>query len=325
MHLIPEATVLDIQRMSTEDGPGLRTTVFFKGCSLQCDWCHNPESIDARPVIQWNGARCIGCDSCRGICENGALVHGENGISIDSSYCKLCLVCTRECPSGALNVKGERFKGPDLLKELLKDRAYFGEEGGITLSGGEPLLQSEMVLWLLRELKKEGLKTALDTAGHVSRKSLLEALDDTDLLLYDIKFLDSSLHKKYTGAGNEQILENLKQAALAFSRSDKKLWIRTPIIPGATDSSENIAAIGTYIAENVAGSVERWELCAFNNLCENKYRLLGKNWPYKDDALISRNVMDQLAKKAAGQLNGTKVEMLWTGATRSDQEEGNKQ
>ena len=321
MHLIPEVTVLDIQRMSTEDGPGLRTTVFLKGCNLRCAWCHNPESIDARPVVQWNRVRCIDCDSCRSICKNGALVHGESGISIDDEQCVLCLACVHECPSGALGVRGEYFERSELLKELLKDRAYFGEEGGITISGGEPLLQAETVLWLLRELKREGLQTALDTAGLVPAKKLIEALAYTDLLLYDIKLFDSLLHKKYTGSGNEQILENLKKVALILNKNGQRLWIRTPIIPGATASKENIIAIGVFIAENLADAVERWELCAFNNLCKNKYHLLGLDWPYRDADLMPKAEMESLAQKAAEKVKGTGVAVFWTGATASEAEE----
>ncbi|MCJ7806056.1 MAG: glycyl-radical enzyme activating protein [Clostridia bacterium] len=321
MHLIPEITVLDIQRMYTEDGPGLRTTVFLKGCNLHCAWCHNPESIDARPIVQWNRVKCIGCDSCRSICENRALVRGDSGISIDGGQCVLCLACVRECPSGALRVRGERFEGPELLKELLKDRAYFGEEGGITLSGGEPLMQAEAVLWLLRELKKEGLQTALDTAGLVPMKKLFEALAYTDLLLYDIKLIDSMLHKKHTGSGNEQILENLKQVVLILNKNGQKLWIRTPIIPGATASMENIAAIGAFIAESLADTVERWELCAFNNLCKSKYDLAGLDWLYKDATLIPKAEMERLTQKAAEKVKGTGVAVLWTGATASEAEE----
>lgn len=321
MHLIPEALVLDIQRMSTEDGPGLRTTVFFKGCSLRCAWCHNPESISAQPVIQWSSVKCIGCGSCRAVCDQDAIRHDLEQITIDVDRCTRCLACINECPSGALNLKGERYEATRLLKELLKDRAYFGTDGGITISGGEPLLQSEAALWLLRELKKEGLQTALDTAGLVPLSDLLAVLPYCDLLLYDIKLIDSARHRELTGSGSEKILENLMAAAVFMEEQEKRLWIRTPIIPGATDSAANIAAIGAFIAENLADLVERWELCAFNNLCENKYRLLGLPWPYKDTGLMSRMQMDELTRAGMNELKNTAVKVIWTGATKPEAEE----
>ncbi len=321
MHLIPEALVLDIQRMSTEDGPGLRTTVFLKGCSLRCAWCHNPESISAQPVIQWSSVKCIGCGSCRAVCDRGAIGHDPEQITIDGERCTLCLACINECPSGALNLKGERYQAARLLHELLKDRAYFGTDGGITISGGEPLLQSEVVLWLLRELKKEGLQTALDTAGLVPIANLLKVLPYCDLLLYDIKLIDSARHRELTGSGSEKILENLLAAAAFLGEQGKRLWIRTPIIPGATDYAANIAAIGAFIAENLAGQIERWELCAFNNLCENKYRLLGLPWLYKDAGLMSRMQMDELTRVGVNELKNTAVRVTWTGATKPEVEE----
>ena len=318
--MIPEATILDIQRMSTEDGPGLRTTVFFKGCSLCCSWCHNPESIDPRPVIQWHGTKCIGCDSCRSICQTGALIHLEEGISVDHEKCERCLTCISECPSGALSVRGERYEGTKLLQELLKDKAYFGKDGGITLSGGEPLLQKEFAVWLLQELNKHGVHTALDTCGMVRPDSLLEALDFSDLLLYDIKLIDAELHKKYTGAGNKQVLENLKKAVPIIREKGIKLWIRTPIIPDATDSIENVAAIATFIKRHLEGLVERWELCAFNNLCLNKYQLLGQIWPYKDAPLMSGTAMAWLTGAAKKVMQDENFEVLWTGSVQGEGE-----
>lgn len=315
MHLETQATVLNIQRMSTEDGPGLRTTLFLKGCNLHCAWCHNPESIDARPVVQWNRARCIGCHSCHGICAQGALQFSDQGILIKAEKCLLCLVCVEECPSGALNLKGEAYTAESLLVELLKDRAYFGKEGGVTISGGEPLLQPEIVLWLLGALKKEGLHTALDTAGLVKDDLLFRVLQYTDLLLYDIKILNETEHRKFTGRGNEQILENLVKISPYLKEKNKKLWIRTPIIPGSTDSKENISAIAAFLAGHVGDTAERWELCAFNNLCLHKYESLGWDWAYKDSALVKAEAMVELVEAAERELAGTGIKVYGTGAT----------
>ncbi|HSW57622.1 MAG TPA: glycyl-radical enzyme activating protein [Dehalococcoidales bacterium] len=313
MFLDSPVTVLDIQRMSTEDGPGLRTTLFLKGCNLRCDWCHNPESIDPRPALQWYSDQCIGCDSCRGACSSGALVHEQDRIRVDREKCSLCYSCAGICPSGALRARGKLYAREKLLPELLKDRAYFGQEGGITLSGGEPLLQAA-TLWLLKELKWEGLQTALDTAGLVPLKTLLAALDYTDLLLYDLKLIDSGRHRQYTGSGNERILSNLVEAGRVVAQKKSRLWIRTPLIPGVTANSENIAGLARFIKANLAGLVERWELCAFNNLCENKYRMLDIEWPYRKTALMAKADLENLVQIAAGLVDDGKIKVLWTGS-----------
>ncbi len=317
MLLKPPVNVLNIQRMSTEDGPGLRTTLFLKGCNLRCAWCHNPESIDARPVVQWNKVRCIGCRSCNDVCQNGALRLTERGIFIAAENCSLCLDCVEECPSGSLNVKGEDFEVEKLFTELLKDRAYFGEDGGVTISGGEPLLQPEAVTWLLEALKKTGINTALDTAGLVNTDLFLRALQHADLLLYDIKLMDDAEHRRHTGGGNARILDNLVKAAPFLKESGKRLWIRTPVIPGATDSKENIRAIAVFLAGPVGDAVERWELCAFNNLCLHKYESLGRDWAYKDTALVTDQAMNELLLLAASELKSSGIELHGTGSTRS--------
>ena len=314
-------TVLDIQRMSTEDGPGLRTTLFMKGCSLRCDWCHNPESIDSRPLIQWNSHRCIGCESCREVCESGALVQAEGRIKIDGSSCTLCQACVDCCPSGALHLKGEHWQREELLRELLKDRAYFGQEGGITLSGGEPLLQAEAALWLLESIRREGLKTALDTAGLVQTEILLAALEQTDLLLYDLKIYDSELHRKYTGSGNEQILANLVAALAEAGRSETKVWIRTPLVPGVTDGEDNIADLARWLSKYGNEQIERWELCAFNNLCENKYLMLDCEWPYRGVKPQNRAALDRLVEVARANLSGREMLVQWTGSAALEKDD----
>jgi pyruvate formate lyase activating enzyme len=318
-------TVLDIQRMSTEDGPGLRTTLFLKGCSLRCNWCHNPESIDPRPQIQWNSNRCIGCGSCREVCKNGALVHTEQQVTISSSCCTLCKACVEICPSGALHLKGEEWKKEALLQELLKDRAYFGREGGITLSGGEPLLQAGAALWLLENIRREGLKTALDTAGLVQTETLLTALEHTDLLLYDLKLYNSEQHQKYTGSGNRQIFSNLVAALNKAGQTGTKVWIRTPLVPGVTDSLENIANLARWLAANLNGQIERWELCAFNTLCENKYLMLNQKWPFREAKLLRRAELDLLVEKARDFLSDSGIAVQWTGSAALEKdEEGGK-
>jgi len=205
-----EGIVLDIQRMSTEDGPGIRTTVFMKGCTLGCAWCHNPESINPRPQLQWIGSRCIGCHACLTVCPRDALSDGGKGIVIDREACDGCGICAAECPSTALEMLGERWSVERLVEELLKDRVYFEKSGGgITVGGGESTYQADFVSRLLHELKSAGVHTAIDTCGHTSKKALDLILPSTHLVLYDLKEIDSERHREYTGAGNEKILENL--------------------------------------------------------------------------------------------------------------------
>lgn len=281
---------LDIQRMSSEDGPGLRTTIFLKGCSLACAWCHNPESIAKKPQVYWISARCIKCGSCDSACPNDALTRDETGVHIDRRLCTGCRSCVSACPTLALECKGIDAEPEELCRELVKDRAYFGRDGGVTLSGGEALLQ-DGTIELLRLLKQEGIQTAVDTCGMVFTEQLQAALPYTDILLYDLKIMNDADHLRWTGRSNAMILRNLGVAAL-WAKGNGRLWIRTPIIPGATDSDENIRAIGNRI--NAIGGAERWELCAFNNLCTDKYERLDIDWAFKNAPLVSKKRMEEL-------------------------------
>lgn len=312
-------TILEIQRMSTEDGPGLRTTVFFKGCSLRCLWCHNPESLDMKPQLQWLEPRCIGCRLCLDVCPNSALSFSERGVVIDRSRCRGCGTCAGECPSTALELLGKSWSVDALVSEVIKDASYFGGTGGVTASGGEAALQAPFVSLFFKDLKSRGIHTALDTSGQCSRDHLDLVLPYTDLVLYDIKEIDSERHRQFTGSGNAVILENLLHVAGAIGTNllPRELWIRTPIIPGATDRVETITAIGAFIAEHVRGIAARWELCAFNNLCRDKYRRLGMDWAYQETKLLERDAMERLAEAARS--SGVDPAIVrWSGMTGMD-------
>ena len=296
--------VLDIQRMSTEDGPGLRTTVFLKGCPLHCAWCHNPESISKKPQIIWLETRCIGCGTCIHTCPNNALTAGIEGIEINREKCLACGTCVDACPALALEMKGKEMTPIDLVNEVLKDKAYFGDLGGVTLSGGEALAQVSAVKEVLRLLKENNVNTAIDTCGYVSWNAFEEVIPYTDLFLYDFKVFDTEGHKTWTGAPNEQIKSNFERL---YERVGKeKIWIRTPIIPGATDTKENIEKIASF----VNGRTVRYELCAFNNLCRDEYRRLGHTWKFSNAALKTKEEMEELHSVAYNLCK----EAIWTGA-----------
>lgn len=301
--------VLDIQRMSTEDGPGLRTTVFVKGCPLNCKWCHNPESISYKIQNEWIKVRCMGCLSCVKVCPNNALTMTPNGLIIDRKKCNICKKCIDACPTGALETKGKNKTLEELYEEVIKDRAYWGDDGGVTISGGEALSQSKEVALLLAKLKAEGVHTAVDTSGFCSKTDIDNVLEYTDLFLYDLKIYDSAKHTQYVGQDNKIIIDNFNYLVQQAHIAGKKIWVRTPIIPNATDDEENIR----NIAQLVKGRVEKWELCAFNNLCRDKYERLYMDWDYKDAPLMTKEKMFNLqtVARSMGVEN-----VCWTGATK---------
>jgi pyruvate formate lyase activating enzyme len=313
--------ILHVQRLSTEDGPGIRSTVFFKKCPLSCQWCHNPESISGRPELQWLAARCIGCRSCEDACTRGCITRGADGLRIDRVRCEGCGECAEECPSSSLELLGRRVSVPALTEELLKDRAYFESSGGgVTFSGGEPLAQPGFSLCLARNLREHGISVALDTCGFAPRDVMRNILAEVDLILFDLKAIDAAAHRAFTGQSNEIILRNLLDIRSALSTDGRhpRLWIRTPLIPGATAAPGNLRAIGAFLAGHLDGALERWELCAFNNLCRGQYARLGLQWAYAEAPLMSRAELDECAAQA--RVSGVDPELVTvTGAARMEQ------
>jgi len=311
--------ILNIQRLSTEDGPGIRTTVFFKGCPLHCAWCHNPESISGQLQTQWFAVRCLNCLTCIQTCPNHCLSMTGAGLVMDRELCDVCGKCVEACPSGAREMLGRDMTVEQTLAELLKDRAYYEKSGGgVTLSGGEPTLQPDFSEALLRGLKAQGISTAIDTCGLASARTLDRLLHYTDLVLFDLKLFDPSLHREFTGLSNAQILENLDHIRDAIRGQDHPidLWIRTPLIPGATATQANLSAIGRHLASHLDGMVSRWELCAFNNLCRDQYTRLGLEWAYARTPLMTR---DELSGwEGVARSSGFNPDLvIATGATRA--------
>jgi pyruvate formate lyase activating enzyme len=259
--------IFNIQRYSLQDGPGLRTTVFLKGCPLSCAWCHNPESQDLGKAFLKHEERCMACGSCLEAC-------GPGEVPEDCPE-----ACVEACPTGARQLLGRDVEVAELLEELLRDRLFFDQSGGgVTLSGGEPLLQPTFVQAMLAALRQRGVHTALDTCGLGPREDLLEATALADLVLFDLKHMDEAQHRRWTGAGNGAILANLE----ALGQSHPQIWIRVPVIPGVNDDLENLEATARFVA-GIPG-VRRLDLLPYHSTGAAKFGRLGKDYTLDDVA-----------------------------------------
>ncbi|ABV33707.1 MULTISPECIES: glycyl-radical enzyme activating protein [Pseudothermotoga] len=241
-----EALVFNIQRFAIHDGPGIRTTVFLKGCPLSCWWCHNPEGIRFSRELMYTQHKCIHCQSCVVSCKKEALSFKDDILFLNKDLCSLCGACTEICPTTALKMVGTQISCEDILKELEKDTTYFDQSGGgVTFSGGEPLSQIDFLLEILPELKRRAVHVAIDTSGYAKTEDLKKVLPYVDLFLYDLKVIDEKKHIKHTGVSNRIIKENLK-----FLLSERKsLIIRLPIIPSVNDSDEDIQKTIDFLNE----------------------------------------------------------------------------
>ncbi|MBE6956646.1 MAG: glycyl-radical enzyme activating protein [Ruminococcaceae bacterium] len=253
-----QAMLFDIQDFCTGDGPGIRTTVFFKGCNLSCRWCHNPESQNPTAQMLYYRDKCTHCGRCERVCPNGL------------ETCDFCGRCEFICPNEARSISGKEHTAEDVMDRIRKDAVYYKNSGGgATFSGGECMLQIDALEELLKACKAEEIHTAVDTAGHVPFDYFERILPYTDLVLYDVKCLDSAKHKRYTGVGNELILDNLKRL-LAIG---KPTWVRIPVIPTFNDTEEEMKEIKRFL--DSCGTPERVELLPYHTLGEGKYVALG--------------------------------------------------
>ena len=260
--------IFNIQRFSIYDGPGARTTVFFKGCNLKCKWCHNPESIPAQKLLEFYPDKCIGCGRCFTACPAEAHKFDSDGVHIiDRDECIRCMKCVDSCFAEALISVGEVVTAEKIVKAVMTDCEYYkGSGGGVTFSGGECMQQIDFLSEIMAELHEKGIHTAVDTAGHQPWEKFEKILPYADMFLYDVKAAKSETHKLLTGVNNELILENLKK----LSDLNKRIWIRVPYIPGYNSMEmEEIAEILKGI------NAERIEIMPFHRLGEGKYRALG--------------------------------------------------
>ena len=286
--------ILEIKGNSLDDGPGIRSVVFYKGCPLSCVWCHNPESKKASVEISFDAKTCIDCGSCRDVCPKDALSR-NNRFYIDRSKCDLCFLCVDTCPSGALDRVGTPMSVDEIVKKILPDKPFFDTSGGgVTLSGGEPTLYMEFTAGLLKSLKQHTIYTLLETCGFFDLSRFMDTLYPyLDTIYFDIKIIDSIAHKKYCGVPNEKILDNFTQLSSITVKDGKILLPRVPLIPDITDTEVNIRGIASFLKKL---NIEEAALLAYNPLWHEKSDKVGVDDPYKKS-----KVMASFTDKAIGE------------------------
>ena len=264
--------ISNLQRFSVDDGPGIRTTVFFKGCNLNCAWCHNPECIDRKITLQFLDNSCTGCGRCVRECSRGCHILNGSVHEIRRNLCIFCGKCAYWCPERALSLIGKQYEPDELLQELLKDQKYYEtSEGGVTFSGGEPMLHWEYLKKVLHLAGNHHLHTAVDTAGNVPFSWYQEILDDTDLFLYDIKLWNRDRHLQATGVPNDQIKDNL----IRLTECGVSIWIRIPVVMEWNGDLEEMTAIADFLKE-LPRIPEKIQLLPYHSYGAGKYRTIGK-------------------------------------------------
>lgn len=267
-----QSLIFDVKRYAINDGPGIRVAVFFKGCNLRCAWCHNPESHDFGPLLMYSKNRCILCGSCVAVCKQDSLELTPNGILIDHNTCTACGDCTESCPTSALEISGKEMSNEEILAIIEKERFFLENSGGgVTFSGGEPLLHTPRLKELLIACGEKGIHRAVDTAGHIPTSVIMEIARFTDLFLYDLKMMDNDQHRRWTGVGNDLILSNL----IELSAAGANIIIRIPLVGGVNDTEENLIASAKFIAA-LAGKPKKVQMLVYHTIAQHKFEKMGK-------------------------------------------------
>ena len=284
------ARIFNIQPMSTEDGPGIRTSVFFKGCPLKCAWCQNPEGLTMDVHLLHEPLRCIGCGTCMENCPNGAIKTGEKGLWFDLN-CQKCMACVNGCPAMAIRSVGEDITLSELKEKLLQDLPFYkNSDGGVTFTGGECMLQPEFLQAIISEMNKEGVHTCIDTSGQIKEAVFQKVAPQVSLVLFDLKLIEEEKHRLYTGVSNRTILNNARWLGSA----GVPVWIRVAIIPGYTDDHANIEGIARFVRENMLPAVERIDMLGYNDLCANDYEKMQMGYSLSGTPRVKESEMIEL-------------------------------
>ncbi|MDX9979489.1 MAG: glycyl-radical enzyme activating protein [Lentisphaeria bacterium] len=270
-----QGTIFEVKRFAVHDGPGVRTTLFLKGCPLRCRWCHNPEGMDSRPVLAYHEQKCLHCGECVGACPQGAhsLVGGRH--VLERAKCIACGQCVEACLGRALRLYGRDISVGEARDLVLEDRDFYREGGGVTVSGGEPLLQADFCAALFSVLKRDGIGCAVDTSGAVPWESFAKVLPGTDIVLYDVKHVDEARHREWVGVSNERILGNLRK----LSGRGVPIEVRIPLIPGFNLDGESLTGIGRFLAD--LGNLVGVRLLPYHP-AQSKYESVGRPDPMED-------------------------------------------
>jgi pyruvate formate lyase activating enzyme len=280
--------IFDIRRFSIHDGPGIRTTIFFKGCPLSCWWCHNPEGISVSAEAYFRPERCLRCGACVDVCPQNAVTMGERFPITSAEKCTLCGECLEDCYADARQIVGKKMRSDEVLKEILRDRPFYDESGGgVTFSGGEPLLQPDFLLELLQACKFEEIHTTLDTSGFSPSEVMERIRSWVDLFLFDVKMVEEERHRRFTGVSNGIILENLR----GLSSSGQRIVLRIPLIPGINDDEKNLRQIGILAAE--LDSLEGVVILPYHQLGADKYSRLGRRYQLSEIKDLSGSQIEE--------------------------------